>query len=242
MSLKHFAMKNTTLTMIFSVLCLTTLLAQEAVLKNLTPFDKIVINGDVQEVRMRAAGDENPVVKIKGVADSDVTAGVEAGTLHLTMKGAEPAVVTIYNSRLKRISGAADMKITGAEVIGGESGNYLVVSFRPSHETLAAWAADDENFHVHIPDLHVDVPDMDFALSLPEVDFDFDFDFDDHNFDFRMDIGEDFDENWRHEWRYNWEDHKEEIRRWSEEYSEEMKEVMKEAKEELKRMKKEHKH
>ncbi|WP_157494223.1 hypothetical protein [Fulvivirga imtechensis] len=225
------------LTLTLSVLCAATSFAQEVVLKNLTPFDKVVISGNVQELRLIAAGEESPLVKIKGASESDVRAEVLAGTLHLVLKGNKASEeVSIYNGRLKRISGAINMKITGAEVIGGETGNYLVVSFNRSHGSHSLWATKDSDFHVHIPDIHVEIPDFGFAVRIPDMDFDFNFDFDKHDFDFKMDI-EEF-EGWRHEWKYNWQDHKEELKRWSEEMSEEMKEAMKEAKKELKRYKK----
>ena len=236
MTQKLFAMKIT-LTLMLSMLCAATSFAQEAILKNLTPFDKVVIEGDVQELRLHNAEDENPAVRIKGISENDVSAEVLAGTLHLSIKNSKtPAEISIYNGRLKRISGTPNMNVTGAEVIGGDTGNYLVVSFNRSHGP-SQWAADDSDFHIHIPDVHVEVPDMDFAVRIPDMDFGFDFDFDEHDFDFKMDI-EELDEGWRHEWRYNWEDHKKELKRWSEEWSDEMKEAMKEAKEELKRMKK----
>ena len=237
MTQKLFAMKII-LTLMLSMLCAATTFAQEAMLKNLTPFDKVVIEGNVQELRLIAAGEESPAVRIRGASENDVTAEVLAGTLHLTLKNDKAsAEVSIYNGRLKRISGAANMKITGAEVIGGDTGNYLVVSFDRSHDSHSRWAAEDSDFHIHIPDVHVEVPDMDFAVTVPDMDFDFDFNFDEHDFDFKMDIDE-LDEGWRHEWKYNWQDHKEELKRLSEEMSDEMKEVMKEAKEELKRYKK----
>ncbi|MEX2335921.1 MAG: hypothetical protein WD555_01465 [Fulvivirga sp.] len=208
-------MKNFALIIILSVFCTSFLFGQESTLKELSAFDKMIIHGNVEEVRLIPVNAESPLIKVKGADEANITATVVAGTLNLTIKDkGKPVQLEVFNGRLKRISGTADMKITGAEVIGGEAGNYLVVSYNYQHGG-PAWAWAGQSFNIHIPDVNIpDIPDLpEMNFDIPELDFDF--------------------EQFSNE--YNWEEHKDEIRQWSQEMNEEMKDAMKKAREEMER-------
>lgn len=217
-------MKNLTLT--FSLIMLVTGFsrAQEFSIKNLTAFDKLVVEGKVEKIILNQGNEDHPVVKIEGVTDKDVVSGINAGILTLSIQGNTPATVSIYNGHLKRIESPGNVEVTGAEIIG-DNGNYLVVSFDRSHGGVRL-AIDDHDFNVHIPDIDIDIPEIDVAVDIPDFNFDFDFDFD-----------EKFEMN--EEMNYHWESHKDELKRWSEEWKEETREAMKEAREEIKKAKEE---
>lgn len=185
-------------------------LAQTVKLNELHNFDKIILEGDIQGVDVASQHVDHPSILIEGAKKENVSASVEAGVLHLKINKAEDALVHVFNARLKRIEGPAEMEIHGVDYIGSK-GRYLVTGRGPSFR----------------PPL-VDVPHGDF-------DFHFDYNFDREELaqieaDVRVEIRDRLDE-----WRKHMHDFRYDFQYEGREFSEEMKEALREAKRELRR-------
>lgn len=229
-------MKRILITLVLLVY-MTGLNAQETVIKDLHAFDKLIIDGEVEQLTLRKGFGEHPMIKLSEVDEKDVEVSIEAGVLHLKLKE-KAARVEVYNKNLRRITGPENMHIAGAEVIGGDNGNYLVVGSTNNCLPFDSWASGD-GFQFHLPEMNIDIPELDIAVDIPEFDFNFDFSegleaLNEENFQFDMK----FDEDWEADFKYKWENNKDAIKLWSEELSEEMRKALDEAREKMKEQKK----
>lgn len=210
--------KKQLLSVVCLVLMATTSFAQTTWLQDLNRFDKIVLEGDVSGIDVSKSND-NISILIEGAKNENVSASIQAGTLYLTLKDADNALVHVFNSDLKRIEGASDLEVSGAEFIGSK-GKYLITD------------SNDHNRHTFI---HSGGHDFDFNFN-HDFDIALDIDLDeleDLDLNVRVDI-DDRDWDWNWQWEWNWEDHRDEFRSHSKAFKSELKESLQHIKEDLK--------
>lgn len=195
-----------------------TLIAQTTQLENLHNFDKLVIEGDVNSLKIRSHHHDKPMIKIEGIRKEQVSSRIEAGVLYLSLTNGNNADVTVENSELIRIKTDKAIEIAGVDFIGRD-GNYLITDIN-NHDRIAK--------HIDINLSDIDLGDLD--IDLPDIDFDFDFDHD-HDVDIDFDFD---DESWEYSW--SWGEHKDEILRVSRDVKEEVRRAVEEVKREIKKL------
>jgi len=217
-------LNNMKTTILAFLMCLSmTLTAQTVQYENLGDFDKIVINGEVEQMTINGSHGDKPVVMIKGIDKELTTTKIEAGVYYIDLAGQKAQEIEVYNSNLHRIETDNEVAISGADIVGSQ-GKYLVADINHGD-----WPKM-RHIDIDVPNIDVDIAGLD--IDIPEIDIDFD-----HDFDFNFDVPEvDFDESDFH-FDWNWEEHREEIRRVSREVKEEVKSAMEEVKREVKKHK-----
>jgi len=164
-------------------------MAQSARFDNLENISRIIISGNVTEIRIQEGGSS---ITLDGIAKDQVTFEYHAGIVSLQFPDSPSVTAIISASGLRWIDAGANTKIFGAEYLKGGNGKFLVVNLTgrdgPNHKYKYKYeyAFDKDAIDVKIGNFNFDF----------DKNFDFDFDFD---------INADFDWDW--DWDWDWDDH-----------------------------------
>jgi len=185
-------MKKITLTLTLLWIAGTSF-AQSSNFDELSNFSKIIIKGNVKEVKFDPDLDSD--ISVDGAYSNQIELVQGGESVEINITSQNPVVVVVGSRNVRWIEASADTKITGAEYLIGGTGKFLVLGTDWNRNKVK-----HSDKHKYKYKYKYSLGDLDIGYNFSkDFDFDFDIDYDfDFDFDFDIDLGDKWDNDWDH--------------------------------------------